>query len=163
MNTRAHSCGRSEGSLIYGLIYRSRIQCHQTETISWRSGRTNMWKAPPGYQVLGVFDAHAEQNKPTYGGPKRVRQLVMGLGILVVGVWLTWHLILLTGWDQITPQAGYTSRTAWPDVRYLFILYIFCSETDSSGDSYTTVDYDVTGEHPNERNPIGNPEFPGHT
>jgi hypothetical protein len=122
-----------------------------------------MWKAPLGYQILGVSDAHTEQNKPTYGGPKRIRQLVMGLGILVVGVWLTWYLILLTGWDQFTPQAGYTSRTAWPDVRYLFILLIFCSEADSSGDSYTTVEYDVTREHPNEQNPIGNPEFPGRT
>jgi hypothetical protein len=35
--------------------------------------------------------------------------------------------------------------------------------TNGSGDSYTTVGYDVHGEHPSESNPLGNPPYPGYT
>jgi hypothetical protein len=35
--------------------------------------------------------------------------------------------------------------------------------SDESGDSYSSIEYNVKGDHPNEDNPLGNPEYPGIT
>lgn len=47
-------------------------------------------------------------------------------------------------------------------------MHSYCSplplvRANGSGDSYTTIDYDVNGPPPSESNPLGNPPYPGHT
>jgi len=37
------------------------------------------------------------------------------------------------------------------------------SKLNDSGDSYSSIEYDVNGDHPGTTNPLGNPPYPGDT
>jgi hypothetical protein len=45
----------------------------------------------------------------------------------------------------------------------LHLVHPSFATSNTSGDSYSSIEYNVDGERPNEKNPFGNPPYPGDT
>lgn len=73
--------------------------------------------------------------------------------------------------SRLGPRQTSKSWSGWSSVKYLFTLLVLASNLLvselicllRSGDSYTSTKFDIRGEQPNPRNPLGNPPYPGST
>jgi hypothetical protein len=91
---------------------------------------------------------------------QRLRLHVGGLLFIGLGVYIIWRtLVLIFG---LFPQSS--THYSWQNTRYMFVLYLsLVVVSDCSGDSYSSIKYDVHGPHPSEMQPFGNPPYPGET
>ena len=72
--------------------------------------------------------------------------------------------VLVIGAVLIPLSHGLSAVHPWQTTRYIFVLYLlWIVLSDDSGDSYSSTEYNVNGEHPSDSNPLGNPPFPGKT
>jgi hypothetical protein len=88
------------------------------------------------------------------------KRLQFWVAATILTGWIILLLIAYVVFKNPTPSAN--TWTGWNNVRYMFVLYVSPQlRIMSSGASYCSVGYNVSGDHPNEKNIIGNPPFPG--
>src|SRR2546423_1402931 len=119
-----------------------------------------------------------------------VFSLLFSILFLVLARWVVPEYFGATqGGENGFSGEGGISWLGWEEIRYMFVLYVpeslgprirspvnciapvsctvlrysFEEETNCSGDSYSSVGYNVDGDHPSVDNVIGNPAFPGKT
>jgi hypothetical protein len=118
------------------------------------------------YQLLGKEesqdDVDTTNNWKYLSVRERLRLHLAGFLATLLGAFIIWRTIVLVLW-LFPAEMPMNASLSWSDTRYMFVLYVLCDGTDGSGDSLSSIEYDVNGAYPDEKNPIGNPPYPGRT
>jgi hypothetical protein len=118
------------------------------------------------YQLLGKEESQDDFDTPNnwkyLSTRERLRLHLAGFLATLLGVFIIWRTIVLVLW-LFPSEMPMNALLGWSETRYMFVLYVLYDGTDGSGDSLSSIEYDVNGAYPDEKNPIGNPPYPGTT
>lgn len=123
----------------------------------------------PGYE-LDHGNSRSTRRHPLVRAVIIIVIVLLVLAVCVVPLIMFFPLIASL-YNNLTSTAECSLNAAaeqtwhgWSEIRYMFVLYgRLRSLTNCSGDSYSDTRYKVSGEHPDESNPLGNPAYPGDT